>query len=210
MTSVAFRSALVALLSVGCIACAPQPPLAYKNYPRPSIPATRFVEGADGARCMAAALRMAGLARNVRVDAFQDFDVAFPVLEYTIDRQTVRVIVVSTAPAIVATKAGLANLENIRDRDTQIAARARFELQIRELEPAQYHFYGPETDVLPTMGPIWEAKCGAFMTPPPSLLAIGPGHGNLRPEDFAPTGHLDFDALLPFFHTTPLTPVDIR
>jgi hypothetical protein len=198
------------LLTIVFVGCAAEPQLAYKNYPRPSIPATRFVEGADGARCMADALRATALARNVRVDTFQDFDVAFPVLEYTIGPQTVRVIVVSTAPAIMATRASLANLENIRDRDTQIAARARFELQISELEAAHYHFYGPGADVLPpTIGTIWEAKCKARMTPPPSL-GPGPGHGNLGPEDFALKGQFDFEALRPLLKPTPLTPVDIR
>jgi len=84
----------------------------------------------------------------------------------------------------------------------------RMELQIRELEEAQYHFYGPGADLLlPRMGSIWEAKCKARVSLPPSL-GPGPGHGNLRPEDFAMTGQLDIQILLPLL--APLTPVDIR
>src|SRR5262245_62097335 len=164
------------MLSISCISCAPQPRLAYKNYPPPNIPATRFIEGADGALCMADTLRTAGLATNIRIDAFQNFDVAFPVLEYTVGPQIVRVIVVSTAPAISATRVAFAALENIRDRDAQTMARARFESQIRELEEAQYHFYGPGADLLlARMGPVWEATCKARMTLPPSA-GLGPGH----------------------------------
>jgi hypothetical protein len=133
---------------------------------------------------MADILRARASEQDARATTFQDFDVVYPVLEYTFQDSQRRLKVVATS------------------EPGSEFSRSEFRYFYRS---ARSVFADPVAGSVSTsVVEDWTRICRAVESVPPPPLV------NLREEDFAITGQLDLQELLPLLKPSPLTPVDIR
>src|SRR5262245_27711103 len=96
------KIALVGLLAsvlLVCMSCASSSPSTSVAEPLPSVTPepSVFWGGMEGAECMAAVLRTRAPQINVRATTFQNFDVVYPIVEFTFRGNRVHVMVVSAS-----------------------------------------------------------------------------------------------------------------
>ena len=196
------RRALAVLLAMSCGLSAPS--LLFAQAPAaPSIAASKFWNGKEGAECMADVLRSRAPQFVYRTRTFQDFDVVSPVVEIGSDGRLSRLIVISASEYMLrSTSYPFLGFEPV------LSGQHRYYYDLGSYYHLGSRYVPPSVvDVVLGAREEWEQTCGSFQAP---IHRWGVCSCNLSPEDFKITGELDLQSLLPLLTPAPLTPIDIR